>query len=143
LAGDDGRDVPSTHLDLVVAEVLAGVRQLQEDGIGHSLAGERGTRGPERDRGLVLRGDGQDALHLVFAVNLYHHLGQQAVERRVGAVRERLDRVGVHPLHRDDRGGILLERGVPAVIDPAAVHVAVHGHAPVGDGIDSATVRGG
>ena len=133
--------VSDTHLDLVVPEVLAGVGQLEQDGVRHGLAGQRRPRGSERDGRLVLRRHGEDFPNLFFVVHLDDHLREQPVEGGVRSVGERLDGIRVHALLRDELGDIRAEVGVPPVVDPPAVHVVVllHGRAQR-DRIHSAAV---
>jgi len=123
--------VSDTHLDLVVPEVLAGVGQLEQDGVRHGLAGQRRPRGSERDGRLVLRRHGEDFPNLFFVVHLDDHLREQPVEGGVRSVGERLDGIRVHALLRDELGDVRAEVGVPPVVDPPAVHVVVllHGRA--------------
>jgi len=73
----------------------------------------------------VLGGDGQDAARLRLGRNLDHDARVEAVEGGVGAVGEAAHGVGDDALRRHEGSNLRLKRGVAAVLEALAVHVAV------------------
>lgn len=87
---------------MVVAEVLAGVRDLQQHRVCEGLAREGGTSGSKGDGDAVLRGNRQDLANLFFVVDFEDELGVEAIEGGVGAIGKCANGIGVLTRFRDE-----------------------------------------
>jgi hypothetical protein len=113
-------------MDRVVAKILAVVADLEQHAVRERLARKRRARCAKRYRHIVLARKRQQLRHLGLVGHLDDHLGVEAVEGRIGAVRERAHWVRENACRRNELFHIFAEGREAPVVHAMTVDVVIH-----------------